>query len=290
MTKYIDEHFLDEESEKMYYLWGSFFVCYTPYKENGVMFKSRYKDLVEIIKRESKSEHIVMEDNRNIVMEDNRNKSSYWIVAQGVPILRSRLAKLGLDLPKEKREFPKRINEKKLSHFVRGFFDAKASINVRKELTTTGIRFNHLFLLDLHQTFIKYAKAEGGGSKENYVSYGHNDSIKIHNFIYQDWDFIKKSGLYLPFKKQLFNTDYVADYFGCINILNRLKVIKTKKKIAKAKKLLAGGSLAKDVAEKLGYASYIGLNKSFRKITGLSPRQYQMQFKSIIRKRKFGKG
>jgi len=278
MTKYIDEHFLDEESEKMYYLWGSFFVCYTPYKENGVMFKSHYKDLVEIIKRESKSEHIVI--------EDNRNKSSYWIVAQGVPILRSRLVKLGLDLPKEKREFPKRINEKKLSHFVRGFFDAKASINIRKELTTTRIRFNHLFLLDLHQTFIKYAKVEGGGSKENYVSYGHNDSIKIHNFIYQDWGFIKKSGLYLPFKKQLFNTDYVADYFGCINILNRLhkiKVIKTKKKIAKAKKLLAGGSLAKDVAEKLGYASYIGLNKSFRKITGLSPRQYQMHFLKVLR-------
>lgn len=270
MTKYIDEHFFDKESKRRDYVLGAFYACYVPQPKGGILFRNRNKDLVEIIKRELKSEHAII--------ADNRKRDSYWIEVYRVPIMYSRLGELGLNKPKEEREFP-RVNEKYISHFVRGFFDAKARIWTEyNKYKSIHILFNNLFLLDLHKMLVKYAKIQGHEPKEDYTKYNHNDSIKIRDFIYQDWNFIKQSGLYLPSKKELLETDYIADYNSNPRIIN------AKKKVEKAKKLLDRKKVG-EVAKELGYAHHISFTSTFKKITGMSPFEYKAGCKWFERKK-----
>lgn len=263
MTKKINQYFFDEESKRRDYVYGSSFGCYLPQAPKRILFRSRYKDLVEIIKREMESEHTII---------SHPKKGSYWIEVSSVPYLYSKLEELDLNAPKSERKFPEKI--KYMSHFVRGFLDAKDLIyTVKGKYTYIYIGFSKSFLLDLHKILVKYAKVEGKGPKGDHVVYCHNDSVKIHDFIYQDWDFIKESGLYLPFKKGLFNLDCVADYSTNINVI---RATEAKERVDKAKELLKREKV-KEVAKKLGYAYPTGLNKIFKQITDQTPSEYQMK-------------
>lgn len=260
MTKQINQHFFDEESKRRDYVYGASFGCYHPQAQKRMLFRSRYKDLVEIIKREMESEHKII---------SHPKRGSYWIEVSSAPYLYSKLEELGLNVPKSEREFPKKIEY--MSHFVRGFLDAKSSIHtIEDKYTNIYIGLSKSFLLDLHKILVKYAKVEGKGPKGNQVVYCHNDSVKIHDFIYQDWDFIKESGLYLPSKKELFNLDYVAAGIGVI------RTNEAKERVDKAKELLKTKKV-KEVAKELGYAHQTGLNKIFKQITNQTPSEYKMK-------------
>lgn len=271
MTKYIDEHFFDKESKRMYYVLGAFYACYVP-QPKGILFRNRNKDLVEIIKRELKSEHAII--------ADNRKKDSYWIKVNRASIIYPRLGELGLNKPKEEREFL-RVNEKYMSHFVRGFLDAKAGIWIRNDrYINIHIVFNKSFLSGLNKILVKYTKIRESEPKEDYTKYNHNDSIKIRDFIYQDWNFIKQSGLYLPSKKELLETDYVVAF-----VSNNPKIIEAKNKIEKAKKLLSNGKKVGEVSKILGYSQSSVLGKSFKKITGKTPFEYKTGYRWEERKK-----
>lgn len=272
MTKYIDEHFFDKESKRMYYVLGAFYACYVPQPKGGILFRNRNKDLVEIIKRELKSEHAII--------ADNRKKDSYWIEVNRASIIYPRLGELGLNKPKEEREFL-RVNEKYMSHFVRGFLDAKAGIWIRNDrYVNIHIVFNKSFLSGLNKILVKYTKIRESEPKEDYTKYNHNDSIKIRDFIYQDWNFIKQSGLYLPSKKELLETDYVVAF-----VSNNPKIIEAKNKIEKAKKLLSNGKKVGEVSKILGYSQSSVLGKSFKKITGKTPFEYKTSYRWEERKK-----
>lgn len=257
----IDEHFFDRESKRMYYVLGLFYGGYIPQPKNGILYRSKNKGLVEIVKRELKSEHSIVSD---------RRRPSHWIEADSLPHLRSKIKKWDLDVAKSKRKLPKEIDEEYRSHFVRGLIDSRALIKVRDkgELNIiVSFKSNISFLRDLCKKLKKYAGVRGGYITKGLLIYGNYDSIKIRDFIYKDWNFIKKNELYLKEKRKILER-------GCV-YRESDRTIKAKEKIEKAKKLLGGGLLVQEVAEKLGYASSNSFYICFKNITRECPKKYK---------------
>ncbi len=204
--KHINEHYFDEESRAMYYVVGASYsrdVLLEP--SQGFRFISTHKDLVEIVRRELESEH-------KIIL-DPRGKPSYRLEVDDVPHMYSRLEELGLAVPKNQRGFPENIPEEYIRHFTRGFTDAQGRVftHLGGKLTVISISFNLLFLKGLHKALQEYAGVERGNPSRNNIVYSHKDSLRIHNFIYGEWEFIEEHGLYLPSKKEIFTLDYSGD-------------------------------------------------------------------------------
>jgi len=242
----LNENYFNEESKSMYYILGTFYASYIPTTlKTGIIFQSSHKDLVQIVKEELESEHKIIS-----YSDSERDRGSYFLRIYGVPKLKAKLEETGLDSDKEKREFPKKIDEEYISHFVRGFLDAKRRT---VEVTPTGatrikINFNKRFLTDLHKILIKYVGVE---QKPKFLSkgilvYNHKDSLKIHDFIYRDWSYIKKHGLYIPSKKESFNFDYVRKKH-----INK-KTIEAHERLEKAKKLLQQEKSIMETTQLLG--------------------------------------
>ena len=61
--------------------------------------------------------------------------------------------------------------------------------------------------MGLHQTLAEHAKVQRSPPKKDVITYAHQDSQKIYNFIYGEWEFIKSHGLYLPSKRNAFMID-----------------------------------------------------------------------------------
>ena len=93
--------------------------------------------------------------------------------------------------------------------------------------------------------------------------------FSIHDFIYQDWNFIEEHGLYLPAKKRQFRIDY-----HCNRRISK-SVIRAGKKIEKAKELLARGEKTADVSRKVGYNNVPALYRYFKKRTGETIGQFK---------------
>ena len=196
----INEYFLDKASEKRDYLLGLFYSCYIPHGEKGILFRSNHKDLVKIVKKESKSGHCIV---------SRPSKSSCRIEADSVPYLRSKLKEFGLEIPKSERKFP---DVEYMSHFMRAIVDAKASLTESdKRCVKMQIFFwrNKEFLEKVQEKLKEYAGTKRGHMGKNHLSYGGRDCNKIRDFIYKDWNFIKKSGLYLKQKKRILNEEFV---------------------------------------------------------------------------------
>lgn len=258
----VNQDFLDEDSEKTWYFWGALFRCYTPTKPNGMKIGSKYKELAEKFRKELAPKHALSS------YKTRKNISSYWIELDSVPYLRARLEELDLDKPKEERRFPKGIEKEKLSHIVRGVFDATSGIRIsQNRYTRVRMGINPDFNLGLNKELSKYDIR--GRLYEKSIFFTHNESVKLHDFMYQNFRLIRKQGIYLPFKKELFNLDYVADSSADIAYL------KSKKRIERAKRLLDKGKKIKDVAKKVGYFHCVSFSRAFKKITGQTPSEYK---------------
>lgn len=254
--KKINENFFDKESKAMRYVSGLAYPCYLPQPNYGIIFRSRHKDLVRIIKNQLESGHAIISDTRN-------NKSSHRLEITNRPYLHSRLQEMGLNVPKKERKFPENINGDYI--FVRGFLDGKVGIWIYKNRCYIEIRFNNPFLIGLNQVLAEYAGVQRAEPRGNRIIYAQKDSLKIHDFIYQDIE----DGLYLSSKKELFE-NYLMDRS------TNLHTIARSKKINKAQKLLLQGMLHKKIADQLGY-SMTGFYVAFRGQTGMTPRQWTRQ-------------
>ncbi len=256
----INERYFEEESKAMYYVLGAFYNCYRPSTKYGnyFIFQSQYKDLVRIINKELESKY-------SITCTDSKHgRNSHMIYARSLQ-LKNDLVHLGLNAPREERKFPEKIKEENISHFVRGFIDATATAFQPKSngYTTLEIHFNNLFLSELNDVLKKYAGVNREKKTDsNTIYYGHKNAIRIHDFIYKDWQYIQESGLCLPWKKELFGTDYVVKQ-------TRATKLKLQKRIEAAITLFREGKYtAVEIANLVGYKSPPAFYAGFRTVTG----------------------
>src|SRR3989338_1536902 len=119
--KRVNKHFFDKESKEMYYVLGAFYRKHIEDGEKGLIFRSRHRDLVNIVKSKLKSKHAII---------SHTTKSSHFIQMKSVPYLRSKLEALGVKGDMEDREFPNFVPEVYLDHYIRGLFDAQANISL----------------------------------------------------------------------------------------------------------------------------------------------------------------
>ena len=273
MVKLVDEYFFDHSSKKMYYILGAAYASYAPplHYKDMVLFRDSNKELIEIIRRELTSDH-------EIIL-DNRGKRSYFFGFTS-QYIRSRLEELGLVQDKAERLFPKDIKDEYLKHFVRGFFDVQGHIYISYDRLNT-IRFNFYknFLEGLSKSLSNHAHIKEADLYKTFgrqysIIYGHNASLKIHDFIYDDFAYIKENGLFLHSKKDLFKLDYLAKQ----GIRKGDHHKKTLEKIEEAKKLILEFDKTRDrfkeVATKIGYNSYRGFLQTFKSVVGLTPREF----------------
>ena len=259
MAKYVNQHYFDKESKRMYYVLGASYAIANIQPNQDMTFTSSHRNLVEIVKDELECPHKVQRDKRG-------NHNSYWIELDNMVYMASKLDELGVAEDKIKRRFPENIRGEYLSHFVRGFFDAKARVySTNKGATRIEIRFNKQFLSGLHNVLVKYTRVERHKPTGDCLTYGHSDSMKIHDFIYSDWRYTRRNGLHIPSKKRQFKTDYELNKYP--------STIRYGKKIESVKKLLLRGNKPKQFYKRF-YSSLPALYRAFKNATGMTTREF----------------
>jgi len=270
--KYVNENFFNNQSMENSYILGLFYASLNPhYKyEDVFVFSSKYKKLTETVKEklESKSKIINPRGRNSYIIEIN-NKN-----------IHEKLDEFGLWKNKNYREFLN-INEDCLSDFIRGFFDSQGYIKRNNNGNNYIIfDFNKKFLGKLNKILSERAGAKlrnirksKSNSLHGTITYKHEDCMKIYNYIYKDFDYIKKNNLYLKEKRDLFNLNYDPNkYFDLIRE-------KTGKRINKAKELLSKGYNGVEVSEKLKYCHVFQFYSMFKKHTGFTVKQFINQLK-----------
>ncbi len=263
----VNEHYFDKknESANMYYVLGALFKCYNPFSnQKKFEIRSSSKTLVEMIQGEL--------GNNSAVFKDSKGRNSY---ATGItsPKLISKLETLGLIKNKSKRAFPDYVPDEHMHHFIRGYFDVCANVyNSKGPYTAVYFSGNKKFLEKLSRKLESLAGTRKKTPLQNMfwgsykLTYSHEDSMKIYNYIYKD------NGIHLPEKKDRFNTDLVltrpkppiaSSYITDIN---------------KVKLMIASGLDTKDIAEKLGYKTEnrsLHFCKAFKREAGIGFRAWK---------------
>lgn len=278
LPKYVNQTFFNEnnESKEMWYVLGSFYDGYHSRRSIGVSFTSKHEGLVQIVKDQLKSEHTIVK--RETDTSDGQGKNySYSLEMYAAPDLYTRIGELGLNVNKKERKFPKDIPDQYIDHFIRGFLDGQSNMILHnKQCTQMEVHMNKDFLTDLNKVLEKHAGVKRKEPTKDVITYAHANSLKIHDFIYQDWEYIEQSGLYLPSKKEMFKTDHVIVRHDTITITN------SRKKMERAKEMLNEGIPTKEIANKLGYCSPTSFHGTFTNIVGMTPNQWKNRDKSSI--------
>jgi len=280
LPKYVNQNFFNEdnESKAMWYVLGSFYAGYhsrsSTKRSAGISFTSKHEGLVQIVKDQLESEHTIVKRETDTSNGQGKNYS-YSLEIYVAPDLYARIGELGLNVDKKERKFPKNIPDQYIGHFVRGFLDGQSNMAPHnKKCTQMEVHMNKDFLTDLNKVLEKQVGVKRKEPTNNVITYGHADCLKIHDFIYKDWKFIEKSGLYLPSKKEMFKTDHVIVRPDSITVIN------SRKKMELAKGMLNGGIPTKEIANKLGYCSPTSFHGTFTNIVGMTPNQWVRQNKS----------
>lgn len=197
MNKRVNEHFFDIESKIMMYLFGISLAIYSP-ERNGPRntWTSSNEDLLTIVRHHLKS-------NVEIGRPSDLNSRNLQFRNQ---YLHDKLIERGCVYDKSERKFPEGVKKWYSDHLFRGFLDAHVTCSyVMERYPILQIYYNTLLLQGLHNQLVADAGFSNSKKidKSPLVYYG-KDVEKIHDFIYRDWKFIKRHGLYLPSKKERF--------------------------------------------------------------------------------------
>lgn len=256
MTKSIDEGVFDQETEEKWYLLGITYAKVRLKAPKHVVFGANNKDLLEIVKRLLQSEHNIYGDNRA------RHNSFYLTFSS--ELVYDYLENRGIG-PKKRRKFPE-LDDEFASHFIRGFYDSESGI--RQDMSL-NFGFPRRFLLGLQRYLHENAETTKKQVKNNHLGYADEDIERIYDFIYQDWEYVKRKGLYLPEKK--------SELEECIGQVNSRPLTPHEivlRKVEQAKVLLLKHRDIDMVSRLIGYSHSSTLYNNFKKYTGKTPTQY----------------
>jgi YesN/AraC family two-component response regulator len=275
--KNVDNNFFNGESREIYYVLGLFYSSFNPhYKHpNTFIFTSKYKDLTEIVKDKLKSENAIIKP---------KKRNSYFIEITSKK-LHDKLNDLGLWKEKLNRKFPEYIDKNYLNDFMRGFFDSQGYISKNKKgVNEITFVFNQKFLRKFSRNLNKETginkKKVNILNKNNHlygiINYRHENSLRIYDYIYKDFDYVKENNLYLKEKKELFNLNYDPNKY-----MNKI-IKKMNNKICKSKKLLLKGYRGVEISERLGYSNVFQFYNIFKKYTGKTTKQFLKETKQDL--------
>jgi intein-encoded DNA endonuclease-like protein len=267
------ENFLSEETPNKYYVLGALYGCYHKYskKHPHFIFRSKHSELVEIVKKELALPYQIIKHPR---------RDSYFIQFTMPEKVLSKLEEIGL-VDMQKRSFPN-IKEKYLSHFIRGFIDAKGrltKVNYKGErYPLLGISFNKTFLQGLCDALAQHAGIEKRKIKNDHTVFYGTTALKIRDFIYGNLE----NAYCLPSKKAFF---YSFSYLPWQKRREELNT-KMKEKVEIAQRLLEKGFKCKTVAKLLFDGNPHSFKYYFEKFTGVAPVAYRkyMNFSKIREK------
>ena len=253
-SKYINEHFFDRNDEISYYVLGCFYACYVPRHKQGIIFRSKRKDLVTIVHNLIGSEHTIVKI---------PNKKSYSFEARKVPCLRQKLKEMGLEEDKERRTFPKIEDDELVRYFVRGFVEGTGYVKQDNENTKLYVKFNHEFLNGLSSTLSDLVGLSSKQPKNKKICYYNNECFVLSGYLY-------------PINC---NIPYLAEFREMLkNVKPKEHIPKThiesRERIMKAIMLIEKGMSVNEVCHEIGYKCRISLYRAFKKITGKTLREY----------------
>ena len=256
----INEHYFDQPSRENSYILGTFIPSAMLLPEVQGLFIDPYNmDLMRIIDRELDVQYL-----------GSREPWDDTLTLRNVPHLYSMLKQLGLGVPMSQRVFPI-FESESLADISRGFLDARSNVNQRDPTKITNLHINFCspqFLTDLYHIFREHAGIMCGPPSGKKMNLGHSDSIRVFHFIYEDWGFIQRSGLYLPSKKDAYNPEYEIGYSS------HPKVRERRRRIEIAKQLLLDGKVPNQFYKELGYANPSSLYQAFKNETGITTREW----------------
>lgn len=218
--KYFNEDFFKEQSKIMLYFLGGSFSIYgcgiIPSKTAGYFFTNRWqssnKTWIEKLKFFLESEHKITTNLFKRICK--RDHFETYTLAIGSQKMYHHLKKHHLNRHRKDRPFPENINPYIINHFIRGFADVHFSVcnYLHKEdkyeykYKIITIHNNKEFNSGLERVLVEHADVKPKKVVTDVLLYSNEDVKKIHDFIYRDWNFIKKHNLYLQGKKEKFET------------------------------------------------------------------------------------
>lgn len=206
MTLHVNDHFFrDGEPDSLLYVLGAYHVSgRLDRKRKGVILESPRKELVEIVKKELNSEHKIWQ---------YPGKKSFQLEIQGAPNLYRSLVEYGLEIPRTQRPFPEYLaetdsSEPGLRDFVRSIVDAKANFFSNDGVYSMHVYFrNPQFMDKLLAILTRFTQIKGGSYRFDRLTFGINDTMRIGDFIYRDFERIQERQLYVPSVRQNIYSD-----------------------------------------------------------------------------------
>ncbi len=206
IPKYVDEDIFNEESKRKWYLLGLSFPTYSQHIQLGKaprnIWQSSSKELIEIIKSCLQSEHHISGPLRNKNIRPGEHDFEIYRLSMSNWKIYNSLQRAGLDVPQLERKFPPGIDEQHLPHFLRGFFDAKASVYIssQRDLVCT-VHYNNKFLHHLDQKLIASTSIKDSQRRTfPSITYHGKNVHAICDFLYRD----QQEGLYVLSRRERF--------------------------------------------------------------------------------------
>jgi len=280
----VNEKFFEAESKVMMYLLGISIAQYSSeiisQKSVGNKWQSTSRTLIEKVGSLIASEHTIESHTYENIREDGDDFTTHWLRIHNKRLYDS-LREKGLDVPKSERMFPPNIEEQYLDHLVRGLFDAKVLCRnsiYRKEYDS-GVRFhadkrlpiyfNVPFLKDLYDILVEHAHVKGGRDIEKSPLILHNEDVRaVYDFLYRDWKFIRKNGLYLPTKKDAFEVNLTVE-----NQVHH-STLGAEWRIGRGQIYLLEGMTPLEASNELGYKNLPSFYRAFKNMTGKTPLEF----------------
>ena len=244
---YVNEEYFQVPSRAMFYTLGVMFGGYVPFREEGVLYRSNQKSLVELVRDQLGADCEITSDPRP-------RRSSHWFAIDNASELRESLEDFNVRGNKHHQHLPL-VPREYWSHFARGVLDDCGRVYVYKPNAvevSINLFGNTMFMKEFHSVLIREAGVRNRPINTPHLIYQGKDAAAIARWMYQDWRTIVQEKIYLPEK--------AAIYLQGMNPPPR-KIMETSKRLTEkvkiAKKLLRKGMRPWRVAQKVGFAHQV---------------------------------
>ena len=262
---FANQKYFKTPSPSMYYTLGVMLCGYVPHQDEGVLYRSHQRSLVELVRNQ-------LDSNCEIISDPRPRRSSHWFAISHAPELRKSLEDLGVRGDKHHQHLPS-VPSQYRSHFARGVLDDSGRVYVykpNKVEVAINVRGNITFMKEFHSLL----KQEAGVrdriiQNDHELTYRDRDTAAIAHWIYQDPEIITEEGIYLPEKEKIYSQGMNPPPRKMTEKSRQLR-----EKMERAKRMMREGRTFSDIVTELGYAFQSGFSIAFRKTQNMTPTQF----------------